>query len=444
MSLIAWYPLTNGTKKNIIGDDILEGTGFTEISSGKIGSTYSFDGSSGSCLRSSVPKNINSETFSAAVWVKLSSTWSGWGQILTIGQPGIGWNDIRFGIDVTSSRIAYFSISDGSQSLDTKGPWQYLPVDEWCHIVVVKNGSTCSMFVNGQPASGRATATTSIVPALNASSILSIGGNGSNSSWECCEGDISDVRIYNHALTIKEIKELSRALVLHYTFDNSSFEGTTNYVLYPTPSSAVGAVGWDVSRHPDAIYVSGWNCGYNSGVGSPAVGYHAMWNMVDGIPTIVFQNKNSEVGLSGRWMGVSGGISSDVDSALPGRTVTISFEAKGNVSGMKVAAGLYYTIGTSTNFHGGYPAHDITTEWRRYSHTFTVSASKTGSSSIYIYGHFGGEGISYVRNIQLEYKDHATEYTPTSRTPAIGDSSGLGNDGELHLPQYYKHEQLKG
>lgn len=39
---------------------------------------------------------------------------------------------------------------------------------------------------------------------------------------------INDIRIYNHALTIKEIKELNKAIVCHYNFDNPYSEGTVN------------------------------------------------------------------------------------------------------------------------------------------------------------------------------------------------------------------------
>ena len=43
-------------------------------------------------------------------------------------------------------------------------------------------------------------------------------------------GDINDLRIYNHALSAKEIYELSLAKVLHYDFDNPFVEESDNLV----------------------------------------------------------------------------------------------------------------------------------------------------------------------------------------------------------------------
>jgi hypothetical protein len=40
--------------------------------------------------------------------------------------------------------------------------------------------------------------------------------------------DISDFRLYNHALSNAEVKELSKGLILHYTFNDPLLENTTN------------------------------------------------------------------------------------------------------------------------------------------------------------------------------------------------------------------------
>jgi hypothetical protein len=38
------------------------------------------------------------------------------------------------------------------------------------------------------------------------------------------------VRIYDHALSVKEIQELSKGLMLHYTFNDIGSENTTNLI----------------------------------------------------------------------------------------------------------------------------------------------------------------------------------------------------------------------
>ena len=73
----------------------------------------------------------------------------------------------------------------------------------------------------------------------------------------------------------------------------------------------------------------------------PATGYHAYWKLIDDIPTIVFQDKNSEVGQIHRWLGISGG-GLTTSQIYNGVTYTVSFDAKADVAGKVVTSGLYY------------------------------------------------------------------------------------------------------
>ena len=46
----------------------------------------------------------------------------------------------------------------------------------------------------------------------------------------------NDIRIYNHALSVKEVKEISKGLILHYNFEDEYIEPTTN--IDPAKSTA--------------------------------------------------------------------------------------------------------------------------------------------------------------------------------------------------------------
>jgi hypothetical protein len=108
-------------------------------------------------------------------------------------------------------------------------------------------------------------------------------------------------------------------------------------------------------------------------------------------------------------------------------------EARTDSLGAKISTGLYYYIGSSRNFHDGQPVLDIDTSWKRVSVTFTTSANFTANTAtVYVYGMYGSEGTTYVRNIQVELNDHATPYqSPTTSllfSPEIKDCSGYNQD----------------
>lgn len=236
---------------------------------------------------------------------------------------------------------------------------------------------------------------------------------------------------------------MSRGCILHYPCNDILNESTVNYCPYPTPGSAVGAVGWDQSKHPNAIWVSGFGCGYNGGVSNPSKGYHAMWNIMDGIPTIVLNDKNSEIGQIHRWVGMCTYDFRNYYTLSKGVTYTISFEAKSTVNGKCISGGFWYQKVGQTNGSGGF--NDgmfykyVTTEWGKYSATFTVLYDVNDyHTSFYFYGYEKGsgstnpEGTSYIRNIQIEIKDHATVYTPSSRAQALlYDVSGFDNHSTI-------------
>lgn len=70
----------------------------------------------------------------------------------------------------------------------------------------------------------------------SAATNLTIGRETYASGHFSFNGDICDVRIYDHALSKLEVRELSKALVIHYKFDDILAEETTN-LLKPGDNS---------------------------------------------------------------------------------------------------------------------------------------------------------------------------------------------------------------
>lgn len=58
---------------------------------------------------------------------------------------------------------------------------------------------------------------------------------------------LNDVRIYDHCLSLKEIKEISKGLVLHYLLNDAYVEGTTNLVTSITKGGQTTVNGYEVT-----------------------------------------------------------------------------------------------------------------------------------------------------------------------------------------------------
>jgi hypothetical protein len=224
MAMIHWWPLIDNTKDQITLTNLTNKSA-TQVTTGKFGKAYSFSGASGVCLQHAYAQEINPSCFSFSFWIKLSSSWTGWGQVFTIGKVGTSWTDIRAGVDINADRKPYFSVSNGSSSVSTGGPnHAALTVGVWYHIACTFNNKVMKMYVNGAPASSKAEVTASFLPSFTDATVISIGGNGS----EVGECEMTDVRVYDYAISQAEAKELSKAQIIHYTFNDTMAENTTN------------------------------------------------------------------------------------------------------------------------------------------------------------------------------------------------------------------------
>ena len=229
MGLLYWWPLTKNLKGNL-GQDLTLYTGslVTQTSGIISKNNYYFNGST--CFY--YPLNsiqttelLENNAITVAMWLKLDTTQDGWGQVFTIGQSGTSWTNIRFGLDNQSGSKLCFSISDGSTQTGTNyASSSNLQDGKWHHVVAIYNTNTLKLYIDGNlQGSGVTTAFTPVFPSSGC--YIHIGGN---TGGEHSESSIQDVRIYNHAISLKEIKDLSNACILSYDFKDPSMSSTTN------------------------------------------------------------------------------------------------------------------------------------------------------------------------------------------------------------------------
>lgn len=211
MSLIHWWPLNGNTNDYGINNVALINNGATVNSVGKIGKCYSFNNNNMVVATSDI---TSAAELSLCLWLKLSTSHSGYAQVLVLGTSGTSWNNIRCGIDTNGDGRIYFNVSSGSANTLIYSPLNYKD-NIWHHITGIYNNGSLQLYIDGiQVAAG----TTTNVPGLSGTSIY-VGGNAGGEKAN--NGDcLNDIRIYNHALSAKEVKEISKGLMLHYNFED--------------------------------------------------------------------------------------------------------------------------------------------------------------------------------------------------------------------------------
>lgn len=393
MSLIHWWPLVDDAKDKI--DNIEFSGSFNKQPGGKIGLSFARQNSSQLTISNDTRLNGLID-FSIAMWVRFSNTSSSaWSDIFGLKLSNGTIEDV-FRTEVTSTGGNSFGIFNNSitGTSGSAAPFS-LTKNEWTHLIVTKSGSTVTSYLNGI-----AQASTTLSAWRNAYTIgnFYIG----NSGMYC---DYNDVRIYNHILSKKEIKELSRALILHYNFNDPSAE--------PTKNLLTGV--WGHTNFNNATLGT----------------YGGFTNQLNNGPIEV-------VNFKGRRCLRIKGISGDrVSSQLrcyntyatkAGKTYTVScdYYSTATISGLKIEryGGDYSWAGTSSTYA-------TLGQWQRLSITLT----NTSDTTFYIFFYANLDTYSYITNIQVEEKDHPTPYTEGERKCGnIADNSGYGNNATVLSP----------
>ena len=232
MSLRVWLPL-RGDLKNL-GTDNISVTNYdsTIDVNGKIGSCYSF-GTTKSYLKFDNTDFMHNFTeCSVSLWLKILSWNTSYATYFQFGLGSVPWTHYIFGLlrNGTGSTLC-FTISNGSSATNANCLTPALSLNTWYHLTLTYYSGHCKIYVNGIETRDYAT---SIVPNFSGitTGTIGIANNLSGYQTNCL---INDFRIYNHALSAAEVKEISQGLVLHYKLDSYFLSSGTNLVTDVTP-----------------------------------------------------------------------------------------------------------------------------------------------------------------------------------------------------------------
>ena len=229
MSLQVWLPL-NGNLNNQGLDGSLEFTNTasaTVATDGKIGSCYSFSATSGTGLLLSKGKSasefmdvyINHHSWSMCAWIRTTSN-----DNVVFG--------LTYGLRLWCGSTNYVHLYNNTRNVSASNNISTID-GKWHHICATYNtlDNAVNVYVDGIKG------TTSYYPsgetyASSWSNSVAIGRDFNNSiasSHYYFQGSMNDVRIYDHCLSAKEVKEISKGLLCHYKLDNKGF-GNPNLI----------------------------------------------------------------------------------------------------------------------------------------------------------------------------------------------------------------------
>lgn len=139
-------------------------------------------------------------------------------------------NNMHQSNGIFSNLYVYSSIRKGSSLIRNSG--YTVPFDTWIHLTAVfdRNSKKTYTYVNGLLYSQSSvsydftdiTATQNFF--INVGAVDGGNGPGMNIPFYC-----NDVRLYNHALTEREVKEIAQGLIVHYPLNNNGL-GNENLI----------------------------------------------------------------------------------------------------------------------------------------------------------------------------------------------------------------------
>jgi hypothetical protein len=367
MALIAHYKL-DGDATDCVGSNHGSASNVSWVN-GKLGQAGSFTNSTVSIGTGNTFLPLPNLSLSA--WIKTPG--------LGDGMSLNGILSITYGLTfyLTESGILSLRMDDGS-SLPAVTGGGSLNDNEFHHVCATYDGTHRRLYIDGVRVheslfSGWKSTTRWMTNGAV------IGQENNNGPVYRFNGLIDDVRIYDHALSKKEVQELAKAKVLHYTF-NDFQEPAENLVASASLSSY--APYHNISGNADLVSMA--------------------WATTNAYITI-----NGFGTLQGKTLTVSGTMKKNGIPYLPSFTKVSTYQANNatihvrNTNTGRFEITQYYDSTNSWLFHTGFTANS-------------------------------GDVIT-IEDFQVEEKDHATPFVNGTRTGVIQDSSGQGNDATLAL-----------
>lgn len=215
MSLKHWWQLNGSLVDCVGGNNLVASSGFSSNDSGKIGRCYF--ASTTSAYAESTTEIYRDGDLSLCFWFKLTAYSSSPTGLVTLHSHS---DTSNIGINLGTSNKLAISIgyTDASREWSGKNSAAAIALNTWYHACVTfeKTTNKISVYLNGvKEHTSTLTKEVKFSPKKLSVNRWSIGYG---SYMSTCY--YNDIRFYDHALSAKEVKEISKGLMLHYNFNN--------------------------------------------------------------------------------------------------------------------------------------------------------------------------------------------------------------------------------
>lgn len=416
MSLQVWLPLTGNFDNFGLSNCSVNAGSITYNSNGKIGSAATFSTDNNYIMLPGFASQMQTyEHYSLCAWIYVTSQSTDHSiAIISSGRWNYSGQHIVFGL-TTYSNNAYHSIlvpvatGGWSTTIALSTP---INLNTWYHICITFDGNKTTAYLNGELQGTNTSGGISQDKQYCQDVFIGHAGTTYYSGFTL-HGRINDVRIYDHCLSAKEVKEISKALVLYYPMNNP-YISISNIAKNPkyenrTYGIPINANSWGDDAGTITYYKDG---GYNN------YPYKVIHKTAHGSGGSYLKDHNNIILEAGKTYTYSAWVKSNIAHGIS----PYSF----NINGITATFNNQYIISSR--------GWNLTTEWQRLSYTFTVDSTLAGNYGEMSISYDPANYDIYICGFQIEEGTQATQYRTVADKTSLEIDCGIANiyDGTIN------------
>lgn len=407
MSLLLWLPLNNEiNNQGLLALPSFSFNGFIREEGGKIGKYCYIDRAV-----THFSEDFLDNKWTIACWVK-STGWSAYNDIILCKNENS--SDLcQFYLSIINGTSFNLGINGGSNN--GAGGFNYtFSTNTWYHLAATYDGTKYAMYINGNKVKSGTCTTAKPDGLLN----LGFGCRSANSDGTSTTGNnqkrLNDIRIYDHVLSMGEIKELSKGLIIHYPLDRGNF-GCENLIKGTKLLDRDVSVASGVTKKVND-YLGFTSATYDNSSGTS---YHEL---------ILWSNKITVNANE---------VYTCTFYAKSPTSTTLTCYFYNNTSGIVQVSSSVASTGAHNTGSDGNITLQLTPKWTKYWITWTFNSVTTSATKTLLFRCLAGKSELSVCGVKLEKGNKSTLWCPYS-SEDLGITFGL-NDNIVHDTSGYNN-----